>query len=97
MYYYVSLAYCEPCGSNDELLRYVPDIEGVRVLAPAPLPLHEAGKKSLLRLKGLEILSVYVADTSLSHEAYVELKREMKLRNPDIDMAAVDKDDKLVE
>ena len=80
--YNVSLDYCEACGSNDELLRYVPDIEGVRGLRLAPLPLHEAGKKSLLRLKGLEALSVYVADTSLSHEAYVELKRGNETPQP---------------
>lgn len=96
-YYAVLLAGCESCESNDELLRYVPDMENVGVLTLAPLPLHEAGRESLSRLKGLASLGVYVTDTGLSHEMYVELKREMKLRNPDVVILASDKNGKPVE
>ena len=93
----VSLASCENCKSNDELLRYVADIGNVGELGLAPIPLYEAGRKSLFRLKGLAVLSVYVTDTGIAREAYAELKRQMKLRNPDIYMAAGDKDGKPVE
>ena len=96
-YFFVSLATCEDFESNDELLRYVPDIENVGILWLADLPLREAGRKSLFRLKGLATLCVYETDTSLSHEAYVGLKREMKLRYPDIFMVAGDRDRKGVE
>lgn len=89
----VNLFGCESCESNDELLRYVGDIENVGVLTLAPRPLHNAGKDILFRLKGLAMLIVYVSDAGISHEMCAELKREMKLHNPDVEIASGDAED----
>jgi len=96
-YYNVHLSMCETCKTNDELLCYVADIDNVAVLVLAPVPLHEAGRNSLFRLKGLASISVPVTDTGISRESYAELSREMKLRNPDIFIQAADEGSKPLE
>ena len=91
-YYDVFLPSCDDFTSNDDLLAHVSEIENVGVLELAPLPLRGAGIKSLLQLKSLRTLSVYVADGSLSREEYTELKRGMRLRNPAATIVGVGKD-----
>jgi hypothetical protein len=96
-YYTINLAGCDRCEDNDELLRYVPDIENVTALSLAPLPLHEAGRKCLFRLGNLKMLGFYITEGGISPAIFAELKREMKAYNPDMVITACGADGNPVE
>jgi hypothetical protein len=73
------------CDNNDELLRFVPSIKSIKGIDLAARPLNEAGMLSLRKVEGLLFLNVRGAH--LSNEQYLALEREMKPRNPGLEMS----------